>query len=441
MKAIFLASFLVFAIGSIVCATAPSSIAFIIGRAITRLGGAGIFSGGTIIVANTTSLKHRPIYQGISGGMECTALAFGPLVSGTISNFSSWRISFYIIVPIAVVNILAIWLFVKNLPQPEHANLGAKERWRQLDLLGILLFVPMTVCLILALQFGGSVYAWGNARTIVLFVLAGALAIAFFFAQRRAGDKAMFPLPLLKQRSVTLESVSMFCVSASLFVFGFYLPIYFQAIRHATTLQSGLMYLPTALSFAIAIFAAGNITSWLGYYTPMMVTGTALMAVGAGLITLFNEHTSTVEWIWFQILFGVGAGLAFQQPYTAIQTVLPEKHVATAIVVLSFTQELGGIVALAISQSIFLNLLISKLKSTVPQLDPGSILDAGALNLVNTVPEYKGTVYSAYNATIIQVFYVGVACACVVICAIGIEWKSVKEEKSKESSDAGSPAL
>jgi hypothetical protein len=59
------------------------------------------------------------------------------------------------------------------------------------------------------------------------------------------------------------------------------------------------MCLPTALSFAIAIFVAGNITSWLGYYTPVMITGTALMGVGAGLMTLFNEHTSTVEWIWF----------------------------------------------------------------------------------------------------------------------------------------------
>ncbi|KAJ5500747.1 Major facilitator superfamily domain general substrate transporter [Penicillium expansum] len=416
MKAIFLASFIVFAIGSTVCATAPSSIAFIIGRAITGLGGAGIFSGGTIIVANTTSLKRRPIYQGISGGMECTALAFGPLVSGTISNFSSWRISFYIIIPIAVVNILAIWLHI-SICSYDRLSDPCAAIWR------------ISICL-------------GNARIIVLFVLAGALAIAFFFAQRRAGDKAMFPLHLLRQRSVTLGSASMFCVSASLFVFGFYLPIYFQAIRHATTLQSGLMYLPTALSFAISIFVAGNITSWLGYYTPVMVTGTALMSVGAGLMTSFSEHTSTVEWIWFQILFGVGAGLAFQQPYTAIQTVLPEKHVATAIVVLSFTQELGGIVALAVSQNIFLNQLISKLKSTVPQLDPGSILDAGTLNLVNTVPEeYKGAVYSAYNATIIQVFYVGVACACMTICAIGIEWKSVKEEKSKESSEVGSPAL
>jgi MFS family permease len=141
--------------------------------------------------------------QGISGGMECTALAVGPLLSGTISNYSSWRISSYIIIPIAGVNILAIWLFVKNLPQPEHANLRAKERWRQPDPLGIFLFVPMTVCLIPALQFGGSVYAWGNARIIVLFVLAGTLAIAFFIAQRRAGDKAMFLLHLLRQRSVT----------------------------------------------------------------------------------------------------------------------------------------------------------------------------------------------------------------------------------------------
>lgn len=196
------------------------------------------------------------------------------------------------------------------------------------------------------------------------------------------------------------------------------------------------MYLPTALSFAIAIFCAGNITSWLGYYTPVMVTRSILMAIGAGLMTTFEVHTPIGKWVWYQILFGVGSGLAFQQPFTAVQTILPDAQVPTAIVVLSFTQELGGIVALAVSQNIFLNRPISKLTRALPDLDPYDILDLGTLNIPNAVPaRYRDAVYQAYNEAIVDVFYVGVVCTCITICAVGIEWRSVKEEKEVELDD------
>ena len=178
------------------------------------------------IVANTTSLKYRPIYQGIFGGVECTALAFGPLISGAIAHGSSWRISFYIIIPVAVCNIVAIGIFVRNLPQPKHAHLDGKSRFQQLDTIGILLFVPMNICLIFALQWGGTVYPWDDGRIIALLVLAGAFAIAFGFAEQYQGDKAMFPLHLLRQRTMILGVIYQFCVSASLFVFGFYVSLH-----------------------------------------------------------------------------------------------------------------------------------------------------------------------------------------------------------------------
>jgi MFS family permease len=192
------------------------------------------------------------------------------------------------------------------------------------------------------------------------------------------------------------------------------------------------MYLPTAIPFALAIFFAGNLTSWLGYYTPVMVAGTILLSVGGGLITTFSRSTPPAQWIIYQAIFGTGAGLLFQQSYTAIQTVLPEQHVATALVVLSFTQELGAIVGLAISQNIFLTRLTSRLVDVVPGLDPREILDHGTVGLPSVVPEeFRNVVYQAYNETIVDVFYVGLVAACATICAIGIEWRSVKEEKKE----------
>jgi MFS family permease len=193
------------------------------------------------------------------------------------------------------------------------------------------------------------------------------------------------------------------------------------------------MYLPTTVPFALAIFFAGSLTTWIGYYTPVMIAGSILLAVGGGLMTTFKVDTTPAHWIAYQILFGTGAGLSFQQSYTAVQTVLPEKHVATALVVLSFTQELGGIVALAISQNIFLTRLTSRLADAVPGLDPRrDIMDRGTVNMPDNVPvQYRSAILEAYNQTIIDVFYVGVVAACVTVCAIGIEWRSVKEEKEE----------
>jgi hypothetical protein len=87
---------------------------------------------------------------------------------------------------------------------------------------GFFIFVPMSVCIILGLQWGGIMYDWSNARVIVLLTLAGILALCFLYSQYRAGDNGMFPLRLLCQRSGALGAIFTFCMPASLFVAGYY---------------------------------------------------------------------------------------------------------------------------------------------------------------------------------------------------------------------------
>ncbi|KAF3770557.1 hypothetical protein M406DRAFT_33124 [Cryphonectria parasitica EP155] len=434
MKSVFTISFFLFAVGSVICFMAPSSVVFIVGRAVTGIGGAGIFSGGGIIVSQITPLHSRPIYQGITGGVECVALAFGPIVSGAIARITgSWRFSFLIIAPACLVNALAILTFVHRLPQPEHASLSTRERWARLDIVGVLLFVPGSTCLLLALQIGGSVYPWDDARVVASVVVAGVLLVLFLVAQRWAGHRAMVPLYLLRVRAVALGSLAMFFTSGSFYVFGFYLPIYFQALRGADTFTSGLMYLPSAATLAITILAAGHITSYIGYYTPLMAFGTLLSSLGAGLITTrFTLSTPPLEWIIYQIFFNLGGGAMFQQPYTAIQAVLPDKNVPTAIVVLSFVQELGGFMALAVAQAVFIGTLLRRLKSLGLGLTARDVLDMGALDLIEAVPEaMRGLVKEAYMDSIREVFVVGLVCTCCTIVSLGIPWRSVKEDKDK----------
>lgn len=93
---------------------------------------------------------------------------------------------------------------------------------------GTLIFLPMIVCVLLALQWGGSKYAWGNGRIIALFVVFGILLIAFIAIQIWKQDNATVPPRLLKQRSVAAAALFSVSLGAAFFIMTYYLPVWFQ---------------------------------------------------------------------------------------------------------------------------------------------------------------------------------------------------------------------
>jgi MFS family permease len=210
------------------------------------------------------------------------------------------------------------------------------------------------------------------------------------------------------------------------------LPFYFQAVRGASTLGSGIMYLPLAVALAVAALVSGPLTSYIGYYNPTLILGSVLMTVGCGLITTLRPDTSAGMWISYQIIYGIGIGLAFLPPYIAVQTVLPESMVPTALVMLSFTQQFGGIVILSIVQNVFRNGLRQNLTTQVPGIDSDTLLGSGASDLINSVPpNLRDQVLVAYNGALVHVFYVALGLTgMVVVSTLGIEWKSVKMGKT-----------
>ncbi|KAJ5993977.1 hypothetical protein N7451_009701 [Penicillium sp. IBT 35674x] len=436
MKTLYMASFSVFVLGSVLSAAAPTSIVFILGRALSGLGAAGILAGVNIIIAHTTTLKQRPIYSAITGGVECTALAFGPFISGVIAHYSTWRVSFYIIIPFGVLIITLVFFSVGHLRRSDNAHINSKDRPKRIDWTGFAINVPMTLCLVLGLQWAGITYSWADWRIILLLVVAAVLLAAFLLMEYRAGDESMVPLKVLRQRSVAFASLITFCNFAHLAVTAYYLPIYFQAVRGASTLASGLMYLPLAVALAISALAGGPLTTCIGYYNPTLIFGSILMTVGSGLITTLRPDTGPEKWISFQILYGLGIGLAFQPPYIAVQTVLPDSMVPTALVMLSFAQQFGGIVILSIAQNVFLNRLTYNLTTQVPGLNPSNVLGSGALGLIDRIPvKFRDQVLMVYNEALVDVFYIALGLTClVVVSTLGIEWKSFKQGKKGPTS-------
>ncbi|KAJ7250375.1 DHA14-like major facilitator [Mycena rebaudengoi] len=429
IKWVYIFAILVFELGSLICGVAPNSTALIVGRAIAGLGSAGIFSGALIIVANTVPLTKRPMYTGLIGSMYGIASVAGPLLGGVFTDKVTWRWCFFINLPLGLPTVLFVVLFFQAPGvRASQESIRFVDRIKKFDPWGTLVFIPAIVCLLLALQWGGSTYPWANGRIIALFVLFGVLISTFIAIQIWQQEDATVPPRILKQRTVMSSVWFAMCLGASFFVLVYFLPIWFQAIKGVSAVKSGIDSLGMILSLVVASLIGGVLVTIYGYYAPFMILSTILMGVGAGLITTFRPDTGTAHWLGFQVIYGLGVGFGMQNPVLAVQTVLNLEDIPTGTSLVMFMQTLGGALFVSVGQNIFSNKLASGLVAQVPNLDPRIILNAGATNLRAAVdPQYLPAVISVYNQALVSSYYVSIAMACLsLIGALAVEWKSVK---------------
>ncbi|KAI9861360.1 MAG: hypothetical protein M1813_005257 [Trichoglossum hirsutum] len=437
VKTTFLVAIGLFELGSLICGAAPTSVALIVGRAIAGIGVGGIFSGALVILAYSLPLAKRPAVFGLVSGMWGIASVAGPLLGGVFTDRISWRWCFYINLPIGAVSILVI-VFILKIPREDNAEgKSIRERILDLDLVGASILIPTVICLLLALQWGGTKYPWKNSRIIGLLVGAGILAVIFTFSQIRLGDRATLPPRILSQRSVTAGVIYSVMFGAGFFVLIFYLPLYFQSVKGSSATKSGIQVLPLFLATVLSSIASGVLITLIGYYTPFVIVGTALFAIGSGLISTYSTHTSFGRWFGYQVLCGAGVGVGFQAPMLAVQTVLPLEDVPIGTACVMFFQTLGGALFISIGQTVFQNGLVRGTHDFVPNMDPQLLLNAGATQIRNVLERVRmldqlpGAI-EAYMVGLVDAYRVTIACTVVGFAAACLfEWKSVKDGEAK----------
>ncbi|KAJ3103142.1 hypothetical protein HDU97_010350 [Phlyctochytrium planicorne] len=356
-KMVFLFSIVIFEAGSLVSAIASTMPVLIIGRAISGVGGGGIFSLVLIIISDVVSIQDRGKYQGIIGAVFGLASVIGPLIGGAFSDHIGWRWCFWINLPIGFITVITVSIFLK-FPPPEGSM---KEKLARVDYLGAFLLFTAVSALITPLQLGGTEWDWNSTQVIALLCVSAVLWVAFVFVELKAKE-AIIPPSMFMNRSVYALLIIAVLLGAGFFSAVYYISLYFQVVFGQTATQAGVQTIPLVMGVVVISIISGQVVSRTGHYVSFIYIGGLTMIAGTALTSTLVPSSSLVQQILYLFILGFGVGCLIQIRILALQASVEGPQIAVATAVSSFAQTLGGSIGVAIIGTIFNNVLKNNLK-------------------------------------------------------------------------------
>lgn len=269
-----------FAIGTIICALAPDFSILMGGRVIQGIGAGIIMPLMTNVFLTIFPPEKRGIAMGTMGIAMIFAPAVGPTLSGYLVENYTWRLLFYIVLPIAVADIVLAFVFLKNV---------GKLTYPKFDFLGIIFST---------LGFGGVLYGfseagnsgWGSGIVLSSLII-GIISILLFIWRELSMKSPMLEFRVFKYKIFALTTVVNAVVTMAMFAAMILVPIYLQNIRGFTPLQSGLILLPGAILMGIMSPITGALYDRIGA-RPLAIVGLLITALTTYQFAQFTDATT-----------------------------------------------------------------------------------------------------------------------------------------------------
>ena len=444
-----LLSVALFALGAGIAGGADSIAMLIAGRTVQGLGAGGIFVLIELVVCDLLPQRERGKYVGVVLGSSAVGSTIGPLVGGALAG-ANWRWVFYITLPFSGVALVWMAVFLKL----KHRRTATwRQALKQMDLGGNLLFIGSITAILLGLLMGGVTFPWSSGNVVAPLVL-GFVGWAVFHLYESRLEEPTVPQRLFANRNAAVGFFLTFETGIFLASSAYFLPLYFQALKGASPLISGVDTLPLNAFMMPAAVISGGIMAKTGFCRPIHGTAWGFFALAFGLLTTLNTHSHTVEWVFYQLFLAIGLGASFVTILPAIQSTLAESDVAVSTGTFSFVRSFGIIWGTAIPSTIFnsqinANLHMISDPSIRTVLANGGAYEfaAGGSSLGSLPPAVHAQVVALYTTALKPVWQVMLAFSLlgfvVVLCQKPIELRNeldtefgIDSAREKEAKDA-----
>ena len=355
-KRLYLTAVALFALGSTLCAFAPSIEALIGFRVLQGLGGGMLMPLGMTIMTRAAGPQRMGRLMAILGVPMLLGPIGGPILGGWLIDNAhwlgrpSWTWIFLINLPIGAAALVYAWVVL-----PKDSAVPSES----LDVVGLLLMSPG---LALFLYGVSSIPDTGTilATKVLAPALVGIALMAAFAWWSFKPEHPLLDLSLFTIRNFTVAALTMFLFAAAFFGGLLLVPTYFQQVRGEDTFTAGLLLAPQGIGALITMPIAGALVDKMpvGRIVPF---GIALITGGMFALTQIDAETSYWGYI-IPVLFvmGLGMGGTMMPLMTSALKTLTAHQVARGSTLLNITQQVASSFGVAIISVLLTNSIESR---------------------------------------------------------------------------------
>jgi EmrB/QacA subfamily drug resistance transporter len=334
-RRIFVYGLVGFSVASVLCGIAPSSGALIAARFLQGAAGALLVPGSLAMISASFAEADRGAAVGMWSGLTGVTSAIGPFLGGWLVDAVSWRLIFFINVPLAIA---AVWISVRHVPETRAPG------GRHIDVSGAVL---------ISLALGGISYALieagsGMSTSTVLAGIVGVLAlIAFFVVETRKHDP-MLPLGLFRSAQFSGANATTFTVYAGLGCAFFLIVLQLQHSLGYSALEAGAALVPVTVIMLLLSRTSGALSQRIGPRIPMTV---GPIVVGIGLMwfgRLGPGDRYLTDVFPAAIVFGLGLTTTVAPLTAAVLSAVDNSRAGIASGVNNAVARLAGLLAVAV---------------------------------------------------------------------------------------------